>query len=386
MLYRKLGKTGCEVSILGFGCMRLPIKDSDQRTADRFDPKKFIDEEKAIQLIHYAKAQGINYFDTAYPYHGGKSEPLLGKALQGYREKVLIATKLPTWIVKGAEDFDKFLNEQLQRLETHYVDFYLLHGLGRETWTKMKELGALGFLDKILADGRARFAGFSFHDDVRIFKEIVDTYDWAVCQIQYNYLDRTYQAGQEGLEYAASKGLGVVIMEPLRGGRLAEQVPEKVQSIWDSAPEKRSPAEWALRWIWNHPQVSTALSGMNSMAQLRENLKIAGEGLANSLSPKDLALIDRVMETYQKMLAIDCTACSYCLPCPKGVNIPHNFRLYNDHHMFKDPEINFILYNRLTAPEQRASNCAECGECEERCPQHIQIIEELKKVHSTLHR
>ena len=297
MLYRKLGETGCEVSILGFGCMRLPIKDSDQRTADRFDPKKFIDEEKAIQLIHYAKAQGINYFDTAYPYHGGKSEPLLGKALQGYREKVLIATKLPTWIVKGAEDFDKFLNEQLQRLATHYVDFYLLHGLGRETWTKMKELGALGFLDKILADGRARFVGFSFHDDVRIFKEIVDTYDWAVCQIQYNYLDRTYQAGQEGLEYAASKGLGVVIMEPLRGGRLAEQIPEKVQTIWDSAPEKRSPAEWALRWIWNHPQVSTALSGMNSMAQLRENLKIAGEGRANSLAPKDLALIDRVTET-----------------------------------------------------------------------------------------
>jgi len=386
MLYRKLGETGCEVSILGFGCMRLPIKDSDQRTADRFDPKKFIDEEKAIQLIHYAKAQGINYFDTAYPYHGGKSEPLLGKALQGCREKVLIATKLPTWIVKGAEDFDKFLNEQLQRLATHYVDFYLLHGLGRETWTKMKELGALGFLDKILADGRARFAGFSFHDDVRIFKEIVDTYDWAVCQIQYNYLDRTYQAGQEGLEYAASKGLGVVIMEPLRGGRLAEQIPEKVQTIWDSAPEKRSPAEWALRWIWNHPQVSTALSGMNSMAQLRENLKIAGEGRANSLPPKDLALIDRVTETHQKMLAIDCTACSYCLPCPKGVNIPHNFRLYNDHHMFKDLEINFILYNRLTAPEQRASNCAECGECEERCPQHIKIIEELKKVHSTLHR
>ena len=386
MLYRKLGETGCQVSILGFGCMRLPIKDSDQRTADRFDPKKFIDEEKAIQLIHYAKAQGINYFDTAYPYHGGKSEPLLGKALQGCREKVLIATKLPTWIVKGAEDFDKFLNEQLQRLATHYVDFYLLHGLGRETWTKMKELGALGFLDKILADGRARFAGFSFHDDVRIFKEIVDTYDWAVCQIQYNYLDRTYQAGQEGLEYAASKGLGVVIMEPLRGGRLAEQIPEKVQTIWDSAPEKRSPAEWALRWIWNHPQVSTALSGMNSMAQLRENLKIAGEGRANSLPPKDLALIDRVTETHQKMLAIDCTACSYCLPCPKGVNIPHNFRLYNDHHMFKDLEINFILYNRLTAPEQRASNCAECGECEERCPQHIKIIEELKKVHSTLRR
>ncbi|MCX5914371.1 MAG: aldo/keto reductase, partial [Deltaproteobacteria bacterium] len=266
------------------------------------------------------------------------------------------------------------------------VDFYLLHGLGRQTWTKMKELGALRFLDKILGDGRARFVGFSFHDDVRIFKEIVDAYDWTLCQIQYNYLDRNYQAGQEGLEYAASKGLGVVIMEPLRGGRLAEKIPEKVQTIWDSALEKRSPAEWALRWVWNHPQASTALSGMNSMAQLQENLKIAGEGRAHSLSPKDLELIDQVTETYQKMVAIDCTACCYCLPCPQGVNIPHNFRLYNDHHMFKDPETNFILYNRMTAPEQRASNCTECGECEERCPQHIKIIEELKKAHSTLHR
>ncbi len=386
MLYRPLGKTGCQVSILGFGCMRLPMKNGSQSAADRFAPNKFIDEEKAIELIRYARAQGINYFDTAYPYHGGKSEPLLGKAVQDCREEILIATKLPAWMAKDPDDFDKFLNEQLQRLATRYVDFYLLHGLGRETWTKMKDLGALRFLDKILRDGRARSVGFSFHDDVRLFKEIVDAYDWAICQIQYNYLDRNYQAGQEGLEYAASKDLGVVIMEPLRGGRLAEQIPEKVQAIWDSSPEKRSPVEWALRWVWNHPQVSIALSGMNSMDQLKENLKIADEGRAHSLSSKDLGLIDRVTETYQKMLPIDCTACSYCLPCPQGVNIPHNFRLYNDHHIFKDQEINFILYNQMTAPEQRASNCAECGECEEHCPQHIKIIEELKKVHCTLHR
>ena len=388
MLYRKLGKTGCEVSILGFGCMRLPMKDSNQSAADRFDPNKFIAEELAIELIQDAKVQGINYFDTAYPYHGGKSEPLLGKAVHNFRKDILIATKLPAWMVKGPEDFEKFLNEQLQRLATGYVDFYLLHGLGRQTWSKMKEMGALGFLDKTLRDGRVRFVGFSFHDDVRIFKEIVDAYDWALCQIQYNYLDRKYQAGQEGLEYAAGKGLGVVVMEPLRGGRLAVagQIPENVQTIWDSAPEKRSPAEWALRWVWDHPGVSTALSGMNSMAQLQENLKIAAEGRAHSLSAEELALIDRVTETYQKMLTIDCTSCSYCLPCPQGVNIPHNFRLYNDHHMFKDQEINFLLYNRMTAPEQRASNCSECGECEQRCPQQIKIIEGLKKVHSVLHR
>jgi predicted aldo/keto reductase-like oxidoreductase len=388
MLYRKLGKTGCEVSILGFGCMRLPMKGGSQSAADRFDPNKFIDEELAIELLHYAQVNGVNYFDTAYPYHSGKSEPLLGKAVKGFREKILIATKLPSWMAKAPEDFEKFLGEQLQRLDTPYIDFYLLHGLGRQTWTKMKEMGALSFLDRILKDGRVRFAGFSFHDDARIFKEIVDAYDWSLCQIQYNYLDRKYQAGQEGLEYAAGKGLGVVVMEPLRGGRLAVtgQIPEKVQTIWDSAPKNRSPAEWALRWVWNHPEVATALSGMNSMAQLQENLKIAAEGRAHSLSAEDLVLIDRVTETYQKMLTIDCTSCSYCLPCPQGVNIPHNFRLYNDHHMFKDQEINFLLYNRMTAPEQRASNCSECGECEARCPQHIKIIEGLKKVHSSLHR
>ncbi len=386
MLYRKLGKTGCEVSILGFGCMRLPIKNGSGSAADRFDPKKSIDEEKAIQLIHYAKARGINYFDTAYPYHSGRSEPLLGKAIQGHRKKVLIATKLPAWMMKGPEDFDKILNEQLQRLDTGYIDFYLLHGLGSQTWSKMQELGALGFLDKIQADGRAHFVGFSFHDDVRVFKEIVDAYDWALCQIQYNYLDRDYQAGREGLEYAASKGLGLVIMEPLRGGRLADRIPEKVQKIWDSGPEKRSAAEWAWRWIWNQPEVSLALSGMNSMAQLEENLRIASEGTANSLSSEDLALVDHATEIYRKMLTVECTACAYCLPCPKGVNIPHNFRLYNDLHMFSDPEINFILYNQMTSSEQRASNCAECGECEERCPQHIKIIEQLKRVHSALIR
>jgi predicted aldo/keto reductase-like oxidoreductase len=386
MLYRKLGKSNCKVSILGFGCMRLPIKNDSQKAADRFDPTKEIDEEKATQLIHYAMDQGVNYFDTAYPYHSGKSEPFLGKAIQGHREKVMIATKLPAWLVKTQDDFDKFFNEQLQRLNTQYLDFYLLHGLGRQTWSRMKELGALRFLDKILADGRARYVGFSFHDDVRIFKEIVDAYDWALCQIQYNYLDRDYQAGQEGLKYVASKGMGLVIMEPLRGGRLADKIPVEVQALWDSAPEKRSPAEWALRWVWNYLEVSTALSGMNSMDQLKENIKIATEARPNSLSPEELALFDRVTEMYKKMLKIDCTACAYCMPCPQGVNIPQNFRLYNDLYMFKNPEINFILYNRMLSPEQRAANCAECGECEERCPQHLKIMEELKKVHATLVR
>ncbi len=384
MLYRKLGKTGCEVSILSFGCMRLPIKNGGQKDADRFDPTKAIDEEKATELIHYAMGQGVNYFDTAYPYHTGKSEPFLGKAVRGRREKVMIATKLPAWMVKGQADFDKFLQEQLERLDTSYLDFYLLHGLGRQTWSKMKDLGALRFLDDILADGRARRVGFSFHDDLKIFKEIVDAYEWAICQIQYNYLDRNYQAGKEGLEYAASKGLGVVIMEPLRGGRLTDEVPGEIQSLWDSAPKKRSAAEWALRWVWNHLEVSTVLSGMNAMDQLKENIEIAKDARPNSLLPEELALIDRVTEKYKRMLKIDCTACAYCMPCPHGVNIPQNFRLYNDLFMFKDTGTNFFLYNRMLSPEQRAANCSECRECEERCPQHIKIVEELKKVHTTL--
>jgi len=383
MLYRRLGKTGCDVSVLGFGCMRLPVRDAHKPT-DFFDPAKAIDEEKAIELIHYAIEQEVNYFDTAYVYHGGKSEPLLGKAVREYRKKVYLATKLPAWIIKGKEDFEKVLHEQLLRLETDFVDFYLLHGLGRESWQKMKEMGALDFLERVKAEGRIRFAGFSFHDDTRTFKEIADAYDWALCLIQHNYYDRNYQAGREGLEYAAAKGIGVVIMEPLRGGKLAQRIPQEVQGLWDSSPGKRTPAEWALRWVWNHPGVSTVLSGMNSMEQLRENLRVAQEALADSLKAEELALIDRVTEAYRKLLRVDCTSCGYCLPCPRGVNIPHNFTMYNDLFAFQAPETSLMLYQRWTSPEQRAANCADCGECEEKCPQHIPIAQEMKKVHEAL--
>jgi uncharacterized protein len=383
MLYRRLGKTGCDVSVLGFGCMRLPVRDA-HKPADFFDPAKAIDEEKAANLIHYAIEQGVNYFDTAYVYHGGKSEPLLGKAVRELRERVYLATKLPAWLIKGKEDFEKIFQEQLLRLGTDFVDFYLLHGLGRESWQKMKEMGALDFLERVKAEGKIRFAGFSFHDDTRTFKEIAGAYDWALCLIQHNYYDRNYQAGREGLEYAAARGIGVVIMEPLRGGKLAQRIPEEVQSLWDSSPSKRTPAEWALRWVWNHPGVSTVLSGMNSMEQLWENLRVAQEAVANSLNPEELALVDRVTDAYRKLLRVNCTSCGYCLPCPRGVNIPHNFTLYNDLFAFQTPETSFMLYQRMTAPEQRAANCADCGECQEKCPQHIPIAREMKKVHEAL--
>jgi uncharacterized protein len=383
MLYRKLGKTGFDVSVLGFGCMRFPIVGGTS-AVDLFDPTKPIDEKTASEMIQYAVEHGINYFDTAYPYHGGQSEVFLGKNLKPYREKVFLATKLPTWLVQSRHDFERLLGEQLKRLETDYIDLYLLHGLNRQAWAGMKELGALDFLNKVLADGRIRYAAFSFHDDVKIFKEIVDGYDWAMCQIQYNYFDEDYQAGKEGLRYAASRGVGVVIMEPLRGGKLTDRIPEQILKLWDSASVKRTPAEWALRWVWNHTEVSTALSGMSSMAQLIENIRIAEDAKAGTLSESELHLIAEVCEAYRNMLQIGCTGCAYCMPCPNGVNIPLNFSLYNDSFMFKDEDLNLMLYNRMLTPEQRASNCAECSECEEHCPQQIRIPEELKKVHARL--
>jgi predicted aldo/keto reductase-like oxidoreductase len=364
--------------------MRLPVIGGSGSAADIFDPGKPVDEDEAIKMIQHAVEQGVNYFDTAFIYHGGKSERVLGKALKECREQVMIATKLPCWMCQSADDFESLLNKQLERLGTSYVDFYLLHGLGRQIWDRMKSLDPLGFLDKILADGRAKYTGFSFHDDVKIFKEIVDAYDWTLCQIQYNYFDENYQAGKEGLQYAASKGIGVVIMEPLRGGKLTDGIPDEVQAIWGAAEKKMTPAEWALRWVWNHPEVSTALSGMTTMEQVKENIAIAANAKPNSLSAEDLEVIEKVTGIYRNMLKIDCTGCAYCMPCPNEVNIPFNFTLYNDTFMFKDPEISSMLYNFMLSPEQRASNCQECGECEEHCPQHIEIMEALKKVHEAL--
>jgi predicted aldo/keto reductase-like oxidoreductase len=384
MLYRRLGKTDFHVSILGFGCMRLPIRKSKRDSGDILDSKKDIDEEEAFQMAQYAIDHGVNYFDTAYSYHEGQSETFLGKALKGYRDKVWLATKLPVKKVKGREDFHRFLDEQLRKLDTDYLDVYLLHGLNRPVWPKMKALGVFEFLDEIRADGRARYLGFSFHDDVKIFKEIVDSYDWTLCQIQYNYFDEDYQAGREGITYAASRGLGIVVMEPLRGGQLTDPIPPEVQFIWDSAEKKRTPAEWALRWVWNHFEVSTGLSGMSTLGQVRENIRVADDGNPNSLSKKELSMIRQAKEVYKGMLRIDCTGCAYCMPCKSGVNIPMNLTVYNDMFMFKNPDRSIRRYNMT--PEQMALHCTECGECEERCPQHIKIIDELKTVHQTLFR
>jgi predicted aldo/keto reductase-like oxidoreductase len=332
-------------------------------------------------MLRYAIDQGVNYVDTAYPYHRGASEAFVGRALKdGYRERVKLATKMPCWLIQSYEDFDKYLNEQLERLQTDTIDFYLIHGLKRGRWENMKRLGFGEFLDSAIQDGRIKYAGFSFHADREIFKEIVDGYDWTFCQIQYNYLDENFQAGKEGLEYAAQKGLGIIVMEPLRGGKIANNVPDAMMQIWNEAETKRTPAEWALRWVWNHPEVSVVLSGMSTMQQLQENLSTAEQGLAQSLTPSELQRIDRVKAEYKRRIKVDCTNCGYCMPCPNGVNIPDCFARYNTAFLFENFEQMKRSYNKIIPEPQRASQCVACGECEDKCPQNLPIIEQLRDV------
>ena len=375
MLYRKFGKTNEMVSALGFGCMRLPILPGEDQSK--------IDYDKAMKLVRFAIDEGVNYIDTAYPYHGtgmgngGASEPFVAKALKdGYREKVKLATKLPSWLIKTREDMDKYLNEQLQRLETDSIDFYLVHALNVDTWATLKELGISEFLDSAIKDSRIKYAGFSFHDKLPIFKEIVDYYDWSFCQIQYNYLDENFQAGTEGLKYASKKGLGVTIMEPLRGGKLAANLPKEALDVFDKADSKRTPVDWALSWVWNHPEVSVILSGMNEMNQIVENIKTASEVKVNSLTDEELKIVSKVKTVIEEKVKVSCTACEYCMPCPAGVNIPKNFTFYNNHFMF-DKEENYSLD---VPKKERASNCIECGKCETHCPQGISIRRSLKNV------
>lgn len=377
MLYRNFGKTNEQVSVLGFGCMRLPTIGSDPTN---------IDEEKAIPMIRYAIDAGVNYVDTAYPYHGtgfthgGASEPFVAKALKdGYRKRVKLATKLPSWLIKSREDMDRYLNEQLDRLETDYIDFYLVHSLNVGTWPVLKEAGISDFLNQAMKDGRIKHAGFSFHDQVGLFKEIVDYYDWSFCQIQYNYLDEDYQAGKEGLKYAAAKGLGITIMEPLRGGNLAN-LPQAAHDILSQADINRTPAEWALRWVWNHPEVSVVLSGMTTMEQVVENVKVAEDALPLSLTVRELELVEGVKNLFQERIRVNCTACAYCMPCPEGIHIPNCFSMYNDHWVFDGTPAakqRYKILSKLAAP---ASKCVECGKCESHCPQSIPIREQLKNV------
>jgi predicted aldo/keto reductase-like oxidoreductase len=376
MKYRRFGKLDFEPSALGFGCMRLPTKGSDSE----------VDEPKAVEMIRYAIDQGVNYVDTAHVYHGGNSELAVAAALRdGYREKVKIADKLPVWEAKEAGDFDRLLETELERLEVPRIDFYLLHCLNAPIWAGARDLGVLDWLGKVKADGKVGEVGFSFHDDYDLFTEIVDAYDgWSFCQIQYNYVNETVQAGTKGLEYAAGKGLGVVIMEPLLGGCLANP-PEDVRAVLDSGGGKRTPADWGLQWLWNKPEVSLVLSGMSAMEQVEENVASACASGVGSLTDEELGVIKRARESFESQDRVGCTRCGYCMPCPSGVNIPVNIQLYNDMLVFKgnQEQLNRTLYSLM--PEGvKASACTECAECEEKCPQNLKVSEWMPKVHEAL--
>jgi len=371
--YRSFRKLDWKVSALGFGAMRLPTIGGDRAN---------IDDPEAIKMIRYAFDHGVNYIDTAYPYHGGNSEILVGKALRGkYREKVHLATKMPIGRVDSESDLDRIFSEQLRKLQTDRVDCYLLHGLNKERWTKTQSLNVLDWAEGLREDGKILHFGFSFHDEFEVFKNVIDGYDkWDFCQIQYNYLDAESSArtpGIRGLKYAASKGLGVVVMEPIQGGNLAVSPPEEIQAIWNQAEIKRTPAEWALQWVCNQPEVSVVLSGMSTMQNVIENVESANRSGPHTLTERELEIIETVRQKYLEYGFIGCTGCRYCVPCPQGVPIPEILALYNKYYTKRvdaiaQEEIK-QKYVKEISPEKGAKQCAKCGECEERCPQELPI-------------
>ncbi len=378
MQYRKFGALDWEVSALGFGAMRLPVLDGDSSK---------INEPEATAMIRHAIDSGVNYVDTAWGYHQEQSEPFIGKVLKdGYREKVYLATKMPSWLVKEEADFDRFLEAQLKRLDVDYLDLYLLHTLNARHWENYQKLGVFEWTEKKMAEGLFHHLGFSFHDEYSVFEQIITGYDnWAMAQIQYNYIDIDYQAGQKGLRLAADRGSAVVVMEPLRGGQIAKSPPPApVAETWAKSERDWTPVAWALNWLWDQPGVSLVLSGMSAMEHVEENLALAGDAAVNRLTEDDRELVSQARKAYASLAPIPCTQCEYCLPCPSGVAIPRVFDIYNEAVSFDTWGSGRWRYNNTIKPEARADNCTECGECEEVCPQNIKIIEWLATAHEKL--
>ena len=362
-------------SVLGFGCMRLPRKGSA------------IDLEETEKLIRYSLKHGVNYFDTAYIYPG--SEKALGTliAKNGWRSRMVIATKMPHYLLKSIDDLEKAFKEQLDRLQTDYIDNYLMHMLPDVTiWKKLIDMGVLDWLKEKKAAGQIRRVGFSYHGNTENFIKLIDAYDWEFCQVQYNYMDEFSQAGRAGVRYAYEKGIPVIIMEPLRGGRLVNDLPEKAKSLFAQTQPKRSPAEWGLRWLWNQPEVAVVLSGMGSRAMVRENIRIASEVQAGELSEADMKLYEEVKAAINAKMKVPCTGCGYCQPCPFSVDIPGAFRAYNVSYTdnffvgFKE----YIMCTTLRADRTNAGLCRKCGKCEQHCPQGIKIRDELDHVRRRL--
>lgn len=364
-------------SILGFGCMRFPSKGGG------------MDLREIQREIGFAIKHGVNYFDTAYVYRG--SEKALGIVLKknNWRKRVTIATKLPHYLIKSVEGAEKLFQDQLERLQTDYIDNYLMHMLPDvHVWQKFVRMGILDWLEEKKASGQIRKIGFSYHGGTRQFMELLDAYEWDFCQVQYNYMDEHSQAGRAGVEYAAKKGIPVIIMEPLRGGRLADGLPSKAKAIFKKADPDRSPAEWGLRWLWNQPEVAVVLSGMNSMEMLKENIRIADTVQAFELKQKDLNVYQKVTALLNEEVKVPCTGCGYCQPCPAGVDIPGVFRCYNVCHTdsFFTGMREYLMCTTWRAKRTNASLCRQCGKCEKHCPQHIAIRKELKNVSRALEK
>jgi predicted aldo/keto reductase-like oxidoreductase len=378
MQRRKFGKLDWNASVLGFGCMRLPTLDGNPNSPN-------INEPEAVRMINYALDRGVNYFDTAYVYHEGASETVLGKALRGRRDVAKIATKCPVWLIQNAADFDRILNEQLRKLQTDHIDFYLLHALDKSRWSGMvPKYKLMEKAEAAIRDGRVRHLGFSFHDDYASFPGILDGSNlWTFCQIQYNYMDTENQAGMQGLKLAAARGLAVVVMEPLLGGRLANP-PPSIRQVIERSAVKRSAVDWALQWLWNQPEVTVVLSGMSNMEQVNANLESASRSCSHSFQAADLKLIADLQQKYRERAAIACTKCGYCMPCPNGVNIPANFELYNEAFLHEDVPGSRFKYQIFIPEPARADVCVACHECEQRCPQKIPITEWMAKVYSLL--
>jgi len=400
MKYRKMGnKIKWDVSALGFGTMRLPTLEVEKDG----EKKNIIDEKQSVDMIRYAINHGCNYIDTAWMYMDGKSEELVGKALQdGYREKVHLVTKLPIGqgFIQKEEDFNRILDTQLERLQTKYLDMYLLHGLSRMSFEKVKELKIMEKMEKAKEEGKINYMGFSFHDSFNIFKRIIDFYDWDACQVQYNYMDVNFQAGTAGVQYAAGKGIAVIVMEPLRGGKLYidegnlnENSPE-IKRILDESKAKRSLPDWALQYVWNQKEVSVVLSGMSAMNHVVENIESANNSGINILTKEELQTIDDLKGAFAKQIfVVPCTTCRYCMPCPEGVNIPVLFNILNQFNQYgENTRAGFTGYYKSLPKTQEeleksgrkdigsANLCVQCGECLEKCPQQIEIPDELERV------
>ena len=383
---RVVKRNGDELFPLGIGAMRLPTKNNS------------IDRESAQEFILYAIENGVNYIDTAYAYHGGESESFLGDILSltgadgvKYRDKIKLSTKLPSWMVRSREDMDAFLNEQLRKLQTDFIDYYYVHSVDLSTILRLKDLGLYEFLESARNDGKIRNIGFSYHGSPHEFKTLIDDFPWDMVLVQYNYLDVNAQAGIRGIQYAYENDIAVFVMEPLKGGLLAGELPPEVSALFDEVDSSKSSVDWALSWVFNQNEITCVLSGMGSLDQMKENMAIAERVEIGSLSDDELDVLDKAQGIFNSMMKINCTGCGYCLPCPKGVNIPDCFNVYNEKYLFNKKAFGvlphamvnyYMVVGGITNKQASAGLCNHCGRCKRLCPQSLDIPNELDRVKS----